>query len=168
MRLLGDGRRVVSNTVLAQRLRVNRNAIAVGRVCENRTVKLASDSGVEALQIAILGYQFPDAEDPTTRYGWHVITGQARSTEETWTSASTRPGRLAFTGPNLAFDVAGWAAGHVVLDVALDLEFPSPQISTRQRVPEPKLLHLTLAPQALPTAATDREQDVARYPDLTP
>ena len=158
-------------------------------------VKLASDDGVDALEIVISGYQFPDAEDPRKRYSWHMITGRAANTGESWTfrypaltcdesprvstwlrhvarwhqdsGTEVRPAKLTFTEPNLTLDIVGRPARSVAFDVELDLEFRSPRNSTqREAGATPNLLHLTMTSEALLTAAVDWEQDLARYPDL--
>lgn len=160
-------------------------------------MKLASGNEADTLEIAILGYQFPDADDPRQRYSWHMITGQATSTDETWTfqypaltcdesprltawlrqvaqwldnpgKAMARPGKLTFTEPNLALDLVGQPLDRVVIDVELDLEFRSPRNRTRREAGTPNLLHLTLTREALLSAASDWEQDVEHYPDLSP
>jgi len=113
-------------------------------------------NGDDVLDLSIVGYQFPDADDPQLRYSWHMIGGRAVTASEEWdfrwqalscdesphlaawlrevaeASALGRatpregPGRTCFTEPNLAFEVEFYNHGAVVIRTELDLEFRSP------------------------------------------
>lgn len=157
-----------------------------------RIVRLVADDE-NALELSVAGYQFPEAEDPTKRYSWHVVTGQATSDGESWTfrypaltceesprlSAWLRavadatgnrrspPGqpRIQFTEPNLTLEVVRSDQGDPLLKVDLDLEFRAPNRRTNHRAGSPSVLHLRLSPDQLRTAAAEWDDEVARYPD---
>ena len=46
-------------------------------------MRLGSDDG-DVLDLSIVGYRFPDAEDPQKRYSWHMIQGRPHTTAQTW------------------------------------------------------------------------------------
>ncbi len=41
-------------------------------------------NGDDVLDLSIVGYQFPDADDPQKRYSWHTIQGRAGTASEAW------------------------------------------------------------------------------------
>lgn len=47
-------------------------------------MRLDSSSGPESLTVAVVGYQFPDAEDPQQRYSWHDVVGEAKCRQGSW------------------------------------------------------------------------------------
>ena len=118
-------------------------------------MRLVSSDGDE-LALSIVGYQFPDAEDPRKRFSWnmiegHVVLGDERwgfrwalSCDEppllagwfravaTWVEAGTGEGcpkALTFTEPNLSFEVLESRDADVTIGVGLDVEFRSPSNS---------------------------------------
>lgn len=38
----------------------------------------------ETLDLSVVGYQFPEAEDPRQRYSWHMIWGRASTRLKSW------------------------------------------------------------------------------------
>ena len=40
--------------------------------------------GGDVPDLSIVGYQFPDADDPQKRYSWHLIQGRADTGSEAW------------------------------------------------------------------------------------
>jgi hypothetical protein len=159
-------------------------------------VRLVSAGG-DALELAVVGYQFPDAEDPRRRYSWHVLDGRADTVSEYWefrwqaltcdesprlggwvrriaeAAAGSRPDptderRIEFTEPNLAMEVLDLGPGSVRLRVELDLEFRAPSNKTDVRAGRPNVLLLDLSDEQVGTAAEAWLVDVARYPDLYP
>lgn len=47
-------------------------------------MRLGSGDG-DILELIIEGYQFPDAQSPQKRFSWHMISGRATSSSESWT-----------------------------------------------------------------------------------
>jgi hypothetical protein len=157
-------------------------------------VELATAGG-GALELAIVGYQFPDAVDPRRRYSWHVLEGQARTARQSWgfrwqaltcdesprlgawlssvadAAAGDRPipseeqRRIEFTEPNLAFEVLGCGLGAVRIRVELDLEFRAPANRADHRAGRPDVLLLDLSSEQVRVAVDAWAADVARYPD---
>ena len=157
-------------------------------------MRLGSESG-DVLELSIVGYQFPDAEDPQLRYSWHMVQGSARTAEEAWdfrwqaltcdetgrlvswlhtaaeaaapqsTSPSPAPDRTWFTEPNLAFNVETYQAGLAVIRVELDLEFRAPSNKPDHRAGHPTVLRLSVTPEQLASAAAELEADFSRFPD---
>jgi len=112
--------------------------------------------GGDVLDLSIVGYQFPDADDPQLRYSWHMIQGRAGTASEAWdlrwqaltcdesprlaawlrevaeasvlgrATPAEGPGPTCFTEPNLAFEVESYCRGAVVIRAELDLEFRAP------------------------------------------
>ena len=157
-------------------------------------MRLGSDSG-DVLELSIVGYQFPEAEDPRKRYSWHMVEGRARTAAETWdfrwqaltcdesgrlvswlrevadgaaqgcSTPAAGPGRTWFTEPNLAFVVETYKEDMVVLRVELDLEFRAPSDQADHRAGDPTVLKISTSPEQLLTAAAELESDVSLYPD---
>ena len=156
-------------------------------------MKLLSPNG-EELELTIQGYQYPDATEPKKRYSWHMITGGARTADETWSfrypaltcdestllaqwlrrtadwlddpDPTHRPARLQFTEPNLAFDVAESTGSEAAVTVTLDLEFRSPRHTQRSEAfAAPNVLTLVTPTAALRAAAADWDLDVQAYPN---
>ena len=114
---------------------------AVGRnLLDCLAVRLVDGDG-HGLELSVTGYQFPDAADPGERFSWHMVDGAGYAPyrslavpvsgadlrrDAAWLRAVAvdggQPG-LAFTEPNLAFQVAGRFSGQVTLNIELDLEF---------------------------------------------
>ncbi|HEV7758857.1 MAG TPA: hypothetical protein VGO78_07705 [Acidimicrobiales bacterium] len=46
-------------------------------------MRLAGAGGDE-LELSIVGYQFPEADDPRQRFSWHVVEGRAVAGHERW------------------------------------------------------------------------------------
>ena len=46
-------------------------------------MRLGAEGG-DVLDLSIVGYQFPDADDPQLRYSWHMIQGRADTPSEAW------------------------------------------------------------------------------------
>ncbi len=118
-------------------------------------MRLGAEGG-HVLDLSVVGYQFPDADDARLRYSWHMIQGRAGTGSETWdfrwqaltcdesrylaawlrevadASAFGRatpvkgPGPTCFTEPDLAFEVESYLHGAVFIRAELDLEFRAP------------------------------------------
>lgn len=157
-------------------------------------MRLGAEGG-DVLNLSIVGYQFPDADDPQKRYSWHMIQGRAGTASEAWNfrwqaltcdesprlaawlrevaDASARgrampakgPGRTCFTEPNLAFEVESNLHGSVVIRAELDLEFRAPSNKPNHYVGHPNVLHISTSIAQLAAAATDWESDLLLYPD---
>lgn len=114
-------------------------------------MRIASENG-DAVEVRVVGYQFPDAEE-AKRHSWHMLEGKAAVADVSWhfhwqaltcdeservapwlralaggTAESSRtgliaPARLAFTEPNLAFAALDVSPGRARLRVELDVEF---------------------------------------------
>jgi hypothetical protein len=149
----------------------------------------AGGGGGDEIELAIVGYQFPEADDPRQRFSWHVVEGRAVAGRERWSfrwpaltcdesprlaawlraagaDAGSGPGPLTFTEPNLSFAVVDRGdGGRVTLQVGLDLELRPPSARNAKRAGRPTLLHLDLHPDDLRRAARDLDADIARYPD---
>jgi len=155
----------------------------------------AGAEGGDVLDLSIVGYQFPDADDPQKRYSWHMIQGRADTSSEAWdfrwqaltcdeppylatwlrevagASALGRatpaegPGRTCFTEPNLAFEVESYLRGAVVIRAELDLEFRAPSNKLNHSLGHPSVLHISTSTAQLFAAAADWESDFLRYPD---
>jgi hypothetical protein len=145
-----------------------------------------------SVTLNIVGYQFPDADDPRTRFSWHVISGAAVGGEGKWTfrwqaltcdesarlavwlrhvadwldSDSSRtvasPPSPRFTEPNLALSMDRGVAQDGAT-LRVGLDQEFlPPWSTEQR---PHELHIPVTAHHLRDAAADWEADLARYPD---
>lgn len=157
-------------------------------------MRLGSDVG-DVLELSIDGYQFPEAEDLSRRYSWHMVRGRARAAAETWdfrwpaltctesprlaawlravadasagcrTTPTPVPARTRFIEPNLAFDIESCQDDLAVIRVELDLEFRAPANRADHYAGHPNLLQISLSPQQLIDAAAAWEDDLVRYPD---
>jgi hypothetical protein len=67
------------------------------------------------VDIRVVGYQFPDADDWAQRCSWHLVEGTAGPAAA-----------LSFLEPNLSLTLVGWARRAALIDVGLDLEFAPP------------------------------------------
>jgi hypothetical protein len=158
-------------------------------------VRLDGAAG-EAITLSVVGYQFPDAENPEKRYSWHMVEGEVDSADGRWHlsfpaltcdetpmvaewlvqvadwaengCAGPAPECYEFTEPNLRFQVAADTPGNVTLGVALNLEFRPPWMQPARVFGTPYVLRLRLNPRALRVAAAEWQQEAARYPDRSP
>ncbi|WP_295696915.1 hypothetical protein [Lapillicoccus sp.] len=156
-------------------------------------MKLEGANG-NGLELSVVGYQFPDAEDPRMRYSWHVVRGTATQGDVSWPfkwpalwcsespllghwlrdlaadllegreSAARYPPRLEFTEPNLAFSFAA-VDGAVLVRVELDLEFHRDR--AHWRAGDPYVLDLEVSRAQLTAAAGQWDEEVSHYPDRT-
>jgi hypothetical protein len=156
----------------------------------NSDVNLVGSNG-NGLKLSVIGYQFPDAEDLSQRYSWHMIGGTAthgaaswhfrwqaltcdesprlgtwlRTLAESLTSQppSDRqfPSRRSFSEPNLAFSVVQ-IADAALLRVEFDLEFHRDR--AHWRVGDPYLVDIDVTSRQLTEAADQWDDDVARNP----
>lgn len=152
-------------------------------------------NGGGVLDLSIVGYQFPDADDPQKRHSWHMVQGRADTGPEAWdfrwqaltcdegpklaawlrevatvsalggTTPAEGPGRMLFTEPNLAFEVASYVRDAIVIKVELDLEFRAPSNKPNHYAGHPNILHIDTSAVQLVTAAADWESDLLQYPD---
>jgi hypothetical protein len=150
-------------------------------------------AGGDELELSIVGYQFPEADDPRQRFSWHVVEGRAVAGHERWSfrwpaltcdesprlaawlrtvaagadadARAPRPGALTFTEPNLSFEVLDQGHGLVMLRVGLDLEFRAPGAPATGGAGRPTVLHIEVGPDELRGAARELEADIARHPD---
>ncbi|HEY7596438.1 MAG TPA: hypothetical protein VH969_25050 [Actinophytocola sp.] len=157
-------------------------------------MRLGSD-GEDLLELSIVGYQFPEAENPQQRYSWHMVQGRAQTADESWgfcwqaltcdestrlvrwlgeiadatarggTPPATGPCRASFTEPNLAFELASYQDGYALIRAELDLEFRSPANRPDHRAGRPNVLTLRASAEQISAAVADWEADVSRYPD---
>jgi hypothetical protein len=72
------------------------------------------DASGNDFELHIVGYQFPDAEDPQKRFSWNMVEGSATSEEEHWNFrwqalACHEPPRLV----RWLLDVAEWVESSV-------------------------------------------------------
>jgi hypothetical protein len=155
-------------------------------------VKISSTNG-NALEVSVVGYQFPNADDPAQRYSWHMVAGTATQGDVSWrfrwqalgcnessrvgpwlrsvatavTGATEEvaghPPRLAFTEPNLAFAVVGARQGSVLLRIEFDLEFHRDR--AHWWAGDPYLLDLDVTGAQLVEAADRWDEEIALYPD---
>jgi|SRR5580704_14959117 hypothetical protein len=153
--------------------------------------------GDNAITLHVVGYQFPDAEDPRKRYSWHDIAGCARDRTGAWAfrgpwlacdetprvsgwlrqaaawldeapaSRPEPPAPIRFTDPNLQFAVA--PSGETpTLCVGLDLEFRPPWARDRRGAGWPYNLYVPISAEHVRQAADDWDLDLDLYPDLYP
>jgi hypothetical protein len=155
-------------------------------------MRISSAHG-NALDIRVVGYQFPDATDLARRYSWHMVEGSATVEDASWhfrwqaltcnesprvgpwlrsLAAATEsdlnvdvPARLAFTEPNLAFVGMDVRPHQLVLRVELDLEFHRDR--AHWRAGQPYLLDLDVSGAQLIDAAQQWDEELALYPDNT-
>jgi hypothetical protein len=152
--------------------------------------------GDTAVTLHVVGYQFPDAEDPRKRYSWHDIAGCARDRTGAWgfrgpwlacgetprvsewlrqaaawldeaSATGPEPPAIRFTDPNLQFAVAP-SAETPTLCVGLDLEFRPPWARDRREAGRPYNLSVPINAEHLRQAADDWDLDLDLYPDLYP
>jgi hypothetical protein len=158
-------------------------------------VRIASTNG-NALEISVVGYQFPDAEDLAKRYSWHMLKGTATVAEASWhfrwqaltcdeslrvapwlrllaetigdTSGADllAPAPLIFTEPNLAFAALDLRSDRALLRIELDVEFHRDR--AHWRAGEPYLLDLDVTGSQLVRAAAEWDREIARYPGKAP
>lgn len=159
-----------------------------------RFMRLGANGG-DVLDLSIVGYQFPDDDNPHKRYSWHMIQGRADTGSETWAfrwqaltcdegphlaawlrevarvsalgeaTPAEGPGRAFFTEPNLAFEVASYLRDAIVIKVELDLEFRAPSNKPNHFAGHPSILHISTSAAQLAAAASDWESDLRQYPD---
>jgi hypothetical protein len=108
-----------------------------------------------SLRLTVSGYQFPHAADPVKRFSWHMLEGEATTSDGTWrfrypalactetpmvgmwlttvadwleeSTGDFPPPRLDFTTSIVSFAVAeGAVAGGATLVISLDREFKPP------------------------------------------
>lgn len=162
--------------------------------CKALFMRLGANGG-DVLDLSIVGYQYPDADDPQKRYSWHMIQGRADTGSEAWdfhwqaltcdegpylaawlrevarvsalggATPAQGPGRTLFTEPNLAFEVASYLRDAIVVKVELDLEFRAPSNKPNHFVGHPSILHISTSAVQLVAAAADWESDLLQYPD---
>ncbi|MGI8591401.1 MAG: WapI family immunity protein [Nakamurella sp.] len=112
-------------------------------------MRLGAEGG-DVLDLSVVGYQFPDEDDPRKRYSWHMVQGRVGTPTETWdfrwqaltcdesprlagwlrkvAAASVHgralpeqgPARIDFTEPNLVFEVESHLLRAVVIRAELD------------------------------------------------
>lgn len=46
-------------------------------------MRIASENG-DVLEVRVVGYQFPDAEDTAKRHSWHMLEGEAVVADVSW------------------------------------------------------------------------------------
>jgi hypothetical protein len=154
-------------------------------------VRISSTDG-NALEIRVVGYQFPDATDLARRYSWHMVQGSANVEDASWhfrwqaltcdesprigswlrslaTEVGTEadlhagaPRRLGFTEPNLAFVGLDLQPHRLLLRVELDLEFHRDR--AHWRAGQPYLLDLDVSGEQLLEAAQQWDEAIAIYP----
>jgi hypothetical protein len=153
-------------------------------------VRIASEDS-HALELSVVGYQFPEAENLAKRYSWHMLEGKAIDADVSWhfrwqaltcdeshrvapwlrllaervaspTKGPEAPARLAFTEPNLAFVALEVDADRALLRVELDLEFHRDR--AHWQAGDPYLLDLVVTEATLMQAATQWEAEVRAYP----
>jgi hypothetical protein len=152
-------------------------------------VRIASEHS-HALELSVVGYQFPEAENLAKRYSWHMIEGKAIDADVSWhfrwqaltcgeshrvapwlrllaervaspTKGPEAPARLAFTEPNLAFVALEVDADRALLRVELDLEFHRDR--AHWQAGDPYLLDLVVTEATLMQAATQWEAELRAY-----
>lgn len=146
------------------------------------------------VELHVVGYQFPHAEDLRQRHSWHLVEGTATSVEGAWPlqypaltcdessrlaswlrdaahaggsavpAAQPAPVTLAFTEPNLSFTAIWSSPTTVVIDIGLDLEF-APPWQPRHQAGNPYLIRCELTSAHLRQAAEQWEAEIAPYPD---
>lgn len=155
-------------------------------------LKLGDVSG-DSLRLAVVGYQFQNAEDLRKRYSWHEVEGEATVAGSAWSFRSAaltcdtspllsewfrsvamwvssgleaeKPKAPWLIEPNLQFPEVRREGDVAVLTVELDLEFLSPE-RRRGRVGagNPVGLEILTTPRELVQAATDFDATIARWP----
>jgi hypothetical protein len=155
-------------------------------------VKISSSNG-NALEISVVGYQFPESDDPARRYSWHMVRGTATVPDASWhfrgpaltcdeaqrvapwlrsraaevsDGPAPNPGEppsLRFTEPNLALVGLNVLPGRLMLRVELDMEFHRDR--AHWWAGEPYVLDLDVTGALLTDAADQWEQEIAQYPD---
>ena len=153
-------------------------------------MEIAGTNG-NAIEVSVVGYQFPDASDLRQRFSWHMVAGRATQADVSWRfrwqalscdesprvgawlrsfaaalaaapEADVRyPSRLAFTEPNLAFSVAN-VGRRALLRVELDLEFHRDRANWRAG--EPYVLDLEVTSKQVVEAAAQWDEEIAQYP----
>jgi hypothetical protein len=157
-------------------------------------MRISSTNG-NALEIRVVGYQFPDATDLARRYSWHMVQGSATVEDASWhfrwqaltcdesprvgpwlrslaAAVATEPdlnigppARLEFTEPNLALVGLDLRPDQLVLRVELDVEFHRDR--AHWRASQPYLLDLDVSGAQLIDAAQQWDDEIALYPDNT-
>jgi hypothetical protein len=155
-------------------------------------MRISSTNG-RAVEIRVVGYQFPDATDLARKYSWHMVQGLATVEDASWhfrwqaltcdeslrvgpwlralAAATTEadmhigvPARLEFTEPNLAFAGLDLRPNQLVLRVELDVEFHRDR--AHWKAGQPYLLDLDVSGAQLIDAAQQWDEEIAAYPAL--
>lgn len=147
------------------------------------------------LSLSIVGYQFPDAEDPRKRFSWNMVEGSATSNGEHWEFRwqaltcdepphivswlhavatwienpdlkSLPPAPPVFIEPNLRFEATARDGIEGTLAIELNAEFTAPSTGKAQRSSRyPTHVILTVTADQLRVAARELAEDIHRYPD---
>ncbi|GAA0897280.1 hypothetical protein GCM10009557_71880 [Virgisporangium ochraceum] len=140
----------------------------------------AAGSGVD---MRVVGYQFPDADDPAERCSWHLVEGTATCDEGSWSwrypaltcdesprlSAWLRDvavgsaGSLSFLEPNLTLTLVGRTRNAALIEIGLDLEF-APPWRPRRAAGTPYRISCDVHREQLLRAADDWDAEIAPYP----
>ncbi len=147
----------------------------------------------DSLRLAIVGYQFPEAEDLLRKYSWYLVEGdatvggsgwgfrwQALTCDKApaiaewlravakWAVSETDPEAPKapwLIEPNVQFPAVRREDDLVVLTVELDLEFlPPDRRRGRVGAGNPVVLELRATPDELIQAATDFDATIAQWP----
>lgn len=160
-------------------------------------MKLISSNG-NMLELEILGYQFPEAENLSQRYSWLDIKGKARSVRGEWSfrwfALGANEGELIadwldlvvdtidsgaakmekwsktdFTEPNLELELIEIQGTRAIIEVGLGLEF-APPWKSHGRVTEASrdTMRLILDRDDLEKASQEWRRNSEEFPDLTP
>lgn len=166
--------------------------VTEGGSCETRPVHLGRP-GENEVDLCVVGYQFPDVEDPRLRFSWNMVSGSVQTPNLSWNftwQALTcdeppkivrwlleaadslddpllaPPPRLSFTEPNLALEVVGREGSDLRVVVELDAEFKPPDAQSRY-AGDPLPIEVRASSSELRRAASDLDQDIAKFPDLS-
>ncbi len=148
----------------------------------------------DSLRLAVVGYQFPDEEDPNKRDSWYVLDGSATRGGRDWDfrwaamtcDAAPRlcswlfaladwleleptdevaPKAPWLIEPNLQFPGVSVVNGRAEIAVELDLEFlPSEDRDGRRGAGNPEVLSPRATAEELRRGAIDFAESIARFP----
>jgi hypothetical protein len=149
-------------------------------------------AGGDTLALAVVGYQFPEADDPMVRYSWYMVEGEATQGGAHWRfrwqalacdeaplvskwlreaaghadtpEQNKAPVPLKFTEPILRFELLERSDSSITLAVRLDMEFRLPGVQ-RRAAENPTVLVLEVCSADLWLAADAFESGVAQFPD---